>query len=255
MNQFPLSRRDLLTSLAAGGATLAVGGCAGTRAAAPPLAASPAVARAAPAASELLEQLARQMLDLMPEAATSLGLDNGEQAGLRRRLGDRSGAGQARIASLLRQAMQNMARIDPAGLDEATRTSMAVVRSAFATALDGFALPYGDVAVGGWRNTPYVVIQNVGAYLDVPRFLDGDHPVRNAADAEAYLARMAAMPTVLEGELERLVDSGEYAIAFALFHTTIDELMALADADKIMPPKSTWFEPKLRSGLFVHLLR
>lgn len=55
-------------------------------------------------------------------------------------------------------------------------------------------------------------------------------------------------------ELERLVDSGEYEVAFELFHTTIEELMALADAEKIMPPKSTWFEPKLRSGLFVHQL-
>lgn len=57
-----------------------------------------------------------------------------------------------------------------------------------------------------------------------------------------------------DAELERLVDSKEFAVAFSLFHTTIDELMALADADRIMPPKSTWFEPKLRSGLFVHLL-
>ena len=57
-----------------------------------------------------------------------------------------------------------------------------------------------------------------------------------------------------DGELERLVESGDYEVAFSLFHTTIDELMALADADKIMPPKSTWFEPKLRSGLFVHVL-
>jgi uncharacterized protein (DUF1015 family) len=55
-------------------------------------------------------------------------------------------------------------------------------------------------------------------------------------------------------ELQRLVDLGEYEVAFALYPTSIDELMALADADKIMPPKSTWFEPKLRSGLFVHLL-
>jgi len=57
-----------------------------------------------------------------------------------------------------------------------------------------------------------------------------------------------------DGELERLVESSDYEVAFSLFHTTIDELMALADADKIMPPKSTWFEPKLRSGLFLHLL-
>ena len=55
-------------------------------------------------------------------------------------------------------------------------------------------------------------------------------------------------------ELERLVNSGEYQVAFALYPTSIAELIELADAGKIMPPKSTWFEPKLRSGLFVHLL-
>ncbi|MEI6214714.1 MAG: DUF1015 family protein [Desulfuromonadales bacterium] len=56
-------------------------------------------------------------------------------------------------------------------------------------------------------------------------------------------------------ELSRLVDSGEYAVAFSLFPTTIRELVELADQNQIMPPKSTWFEPKLRSGLFVHPLR
>jgi uncharacterized protein (DUF1015 family) len=55
-------------------------------------------------------------------------------------------------------------------------------------------------------------------------------------------------------ELELLVDSGEYQVAFSMFPTTIEQLIAVADADKIMPPKSTWFEPKLRSGLVVHLL-
>jgi uncharacterized protein (DUF1015 family) len=55
-------------------------------------------------------------------------------------------------------------------------------------------------------------------------------------------------------ELVRLVDSGAYAVAFALHPTSIRELIELADQDQIMPPKSTWFEPKLRSGLFVHLL-
>jgi uncharacterized protein (DUF1015 family) len=55
-------------------------------------------------------------------------------------------------------------------------------------------------------------------------------------------------------ELVKLVDSGEYAVAFSLYPTSIRELIELADQDQIMPPKSTWFEPKLRSGLFVHLL-
>ncbi|HEX6616868.1 MAG TPA: DUF1015 family protein [Gemmatimonadales bacterium] len=55
-------------------------------------------------------------------------------------------------------------------------------------------------------------------------------------------------------ELERRVRSGEMAIAFALHPTTLEQLMAVSDAGRIMPPKSTWFEPKLRSGLFVHTL-
>ncbi len=54
------------------------------------------------------------------------------------------------------------------------------------------------------------------------------------------------------GELERRVDSGEMAVAFALFPVSMDELLAIADAGEIMPPKTTWFEPKLRSGLFIH---
>ena len=56
------------------------------------------------------------------------------------------------------------------------------------------------------------------------------------------------------GELEKLVDSGDYQVAFSMYPTTIEQLISVADAGKIMPPKSTWFEPKLRSGLVVHLL-
>ena len=55
-------------------------------------------------------------------------------------------------------------------------------------------------------------------------------------------------------ELEKRVDSGEMAVAFALYPVTMEELLNVADAGEIMPPKSTWFEPKLRSGLFVHEL-
>lgn len=54
------------------------------------------------------------------------------------------------------------------------------------------------------------------------------------------------------GELEKRVDGGEMAVAFAMNPTTVEQLMAIADADEIMPPKSTWFEPKLRDGLVCH---
>lgn len=55
-------------------------------------------------------------------------------------------------------------------------------------------------------------------------------------------------------ELEKLVNRGEYACAFSLFPTSIEDLMSVADADGIMPPKSTWFEPKLRDAMFCHML-
>jgi uncharacterized protein (DUF1015 family) len=55
-------------------------------------------------------------------------------------------------------------------------------------------------------------------------------------------------------ELEKLVNSGEYACAFSMFPTSMDDLMAVADAGGIMPPKSTWFEPKLRDGMFCHMI-
>jgi uncharacterized protein (DUF1015 family) len=56
------------------------------------------------------------------------------------------------------------------------------------------------------------------------------------------------------GELEKLVNSGSYACAFSMFPTSIEELMAIADAGGIMPPKSTWFEPKLRDAMFCHMI-
>jgi uncharacterized protein (DUF1015 family) len=55
-------------------------------------------------------------------------------------------------------------------------------------------------------------------------------------------------------ELEKLVNSGEYACAFSMFPTSIEDSMSIADADGIMPPKSTWFEPKLRDAMFCHMI-
>ena len=55
-------------------------------------------------------------------------------------------------------------------------------------------------------------------------------------------------------ELERRVDSGEMKAAFALYPVSMEQLMEIADTDNIMPPKTTWFEPKLRSGLVIHKL-
>jgi uncharacterized protein (DUF1015 family) len=56
------------------------------------------------------------------------------------------------------------------------------------------------------------------------------------------------------GELQRIVDKGKARIAFSLYPTTMDDLFAVSEMGEIMPPKSTWFEPKLKDGLFVHLI-
>jgi uncharacterized protein (DUF885 family) len=188
----PLSRREALAGLAA---TTAL-----------PLVSSPAFAAptSEPQAKAFLNSIAENLLRLQPAQATSLGIDTGARASYRSRLEDRSPAGQAKIAATLKADLARAEAINTSALPFATRTSVEVVKSAYRTALEGFAQPYGDVAVGGWRNTPYVVIQNVGAYIDTPQFLDTDHPIENRSDAEAYLSRLAQYPHQLDGELARM---------------------------------------------------
>jgi uncharacterized protein (DUF885 family) len=152
----------------------------------------------------LLDDIGNNLLRMMPETATSLGIDTGTRAELRSQLMDRSVEGQQRIADQLRRDLARANALDASRLPHAARTSIEVVRSAYGTALEGFAMPYGDVPVGGWRITPYVVIQNVGAFLDVPRFLDADHRIERAADAEAYLARLESYAKQADGELGRI---------------------------------------------------
>ena len=157
-----------------------------------------------PAAAAVLDALAWQLLEMSPAQATQLGLDTGAHAAMRGRLEDRSPAGIEASRGFLAQALARLGAVPRDGLAPTLQTSLAVAESAFRTALDGLALPYGDVAIGGWRNTPYVVIQNAGAYLDIPQMLDGDQPLANGADAEAHCARLAGTPALLDGELERI---------------------------------------------------
>ena len=204
MNPNPFSRREALAALAASASMPLLSACARAVAVAPtPAPLGPAGSSQAEALA-LLDSIAENLLRLSPESATSLGIDTGARAQLRYQLGDRSALGQQRLANTLRADLARAQAFDASGLDFTMRTNFEVVRSAYSTALEGFALPYGDVAVGGWRNTPYVVIQNVGAYLDIPRFLDAEHPIDTAADAEAYLSRLQSYPRQLGGELGRI---------------------------------------------------
>ncbi len=202
MSASSLSRRDALVLLAGTGAAMALPSCVHGN----------APARANTEVGQLLDDIAWRLIETGPEAATSLGIDTGARAELRSRLGDRSAAGMEQLAIILRNDLRRVEGIATERLDPPTATSLAVVRSAYRTALDGFDLPYGDVAVGGWRNTPYPVIQNVGAYIDALRFLDADHPIRTLDDVHAYLSRLSAIPGVLRGELERIRNAREMGL-------------------------------------------
>jgi uncharacterized protein (DUF885 family) len=192
-----LSRREALAALASAAALPLVSSCVRGDVSTPPMPNDTD-------ALKLLDSIADNLLRLQPEAATSLGIDTGTRAALRAQLADRSADGQQRLATQVRADLGRVNAFTTGGLSYAARISIDVVRSAYATALEGFALPYGDITVGGWRNTPYVVIQNVGAYLDTPRFLDSDHRIDDAADAEAYLARLQSYAKQLDGELGRM---------------------------------------------------
>ncbi|MEN7536959.1 DUF885 domain-containing protein [Aurantiacibacter flavus] len=157
-----------------------------------------------PDANALLDDVAWRLLAHEPDRATSLGADTGVHAALRGQLEDTTPEGQAAYAATLREDLARVSAVDEAGLAPATRTSLEVVKSAYANALEGFAQPYGDVAVGSWRNAPYVVIQNVGSYLDLPRALDSDQPLRDGADVDFYMAKLAQVPAALAGELTRM---------------------------------------------------
>ena len=193
-----MNRREAIAALTTAAAVPFIPGCSSP--AAPPAPANPGDADAL----KMLDDIGENYLRFAPESATSLGVDNGPRAALRSQLADRSADGQKKIADQVRKDLERAQAFDASGLSHAMRTSVDVVRSCYTTALEGFALPYGDITVGSWRNTPYVVIQNVGAYLDIPRFVDSDHQIENAADAEAYLARLQSYAKQLDGERGRI---------------------------------------------------
>ena len=160
------------------------------------------------AAAEMLAAITEELLIDYPESATQLGIDNGARTPLKSKLADRSAAGQKIIAQRVAERLKRLESIDSSMLSNATRIDVDVVRTAHQFALEGFVFPYGDVALlnsnWSWRNAPYVVAQNTGAFLEIPGLLDEQHTVNSPADADAYLARMEAYAGQLDGETERL---------------------------------------------------
>lgn len=159
-------------------------------------------------AQATLATMAEAMLADAPESATGLGLDTGPRAALKSRLGNKSPAGQAQIAAHVADRLATLRALDLAPLSPATRTDVEVARAAHELAAEGFAFPFGDMAMmnSNWsyRNAPYAVAQNTGSFVETPDFLDANHGIDTQADADAYLARLSAYAANLAGETQRL---------------------------------------------------
>ena len=189
---FDATRRQVLAGLGATTA-LTLGGCSTI-----PRGSS------ATSAEDLLDSVAYNLLRHEPERATGLGVDTGQYAYLRGKLEDQSPGGQQAYADTLKSDLARLRAFDRTGLDSTNLTNIEVVEAAYELALDGFALPYGDTPVGNWRTAPYVVIQNVGEYLGLPRFMQSTHMVKTAEDADAYIERLQQAPATYDGELTRI---------------------------------------------------
>lgn len=195
---------------------------------------------------DVLNDIAYRLLAHEPERATGLGVDTGIFSHLRAELTDKSLRGLDSYASTIESDLE-LVRAHPRDhLTPDQVTAFEVVETAYAVALEGFSLPYGDVAVGSWRNSPYVVIQNVGSYIDMPRFMDFSHPLKDAEDIDAYVARMEHFPSQLNGEIERIQQARAGGLIPPDF--LIDKTMVQME-QAIKSAKTTYLNPiqRLRS--------
>ncbi|MBL8771433.1 MAG: DUF885 family protein [Phenylobacterium sp.] len=184
----PIDRRAFLATSA--GAALAT--------------AIPAIAQEGGEDARLRAQLDRMFnegVDDSPVRATQLGLDTGARAHLKAKLDDNSAAGKARRLERTRRWVSELKGIDRAKLSPASRVDYDVVLYSNENALrNGERYAFGDV---GGNFSPYVISQRGGAYANLPDFLDSQHRVVTAADAEAYLSRLSAFAVAMDNDVAR----------------------------------------------------
>ena len=184
-----LDRRQLLGSAAALG-TLAI--------------ASPAFAAQAPDGrlNALFDAIFQENLRQNPEQATQLGLDKEGNAALRGKLRDESAEGIASAKALTAGQLGRLKAIDAKTLGGMDRVNYDTVLYTLESRAAMNAFEYGG-AGGGGGVSPYVISQQTGAYQSVPDFLDTKHPLNDASDADAYLARLEAFADEIDGNIDR----------------------------------------------------
>jgi uncharacterized protein (DUF885 family) len=184
--------------------------------------------------NKLLDGFIQEMLDHSPEAATGFGLDTGPRAAQRGQLDDGSLAATEDAKKRLWADDDKLHTINRAALSPAEKVTYDTIAYVLdAQAQDARTFPYAGGGVGG----PYVVSQLTGNYQQIPDFLDSQHPVESAADADAYLSRLKAFATVLDQDCEQVrhdAGMGVFAPDFILDKALI-QLAALRD----VPPEKS----------------
>jgi uncharacterized protein (DUF885 family) len=185
-------RRLLQTAILAGAAAPLVSLAGGT-----------ARAEGASAADALVAEIGETSVDFNPQLASNLGLDSGARAGLKAKLAPKGAEARAVAIALNDERLAKIRAIDASSLTGQSAASFGVVKYQ-AEALDsakGFG--YGDFAfvdASAFPIQPYTISQLTGSYAFVPDFLDTQHSIETAQDAEDYLSRLSAMATVMDQE-------------------------------------------------------
>jgi uncharacterized protein (DUF885 family) len=196
----------------------------------------------------LLDRIFYDRLTHSPEQATSLGLDSGERAALKGRLSDRSAAGEARDLARAKAELASVQAVPRASLSRAAQLDRDIVEYQLTRSIAAQQrFTYGS---SGGRFAPYVLTQLTGAYRDVPDFLNGQHRVANAADADAYLSRLSAFPEAIDDETARQradAARGVFGPDF-LLDTTLRQMASFRDqpAAETVPVAS--FAAKLKAA-------
>ncbi|MFS2003248.1 DUF885 domain-containing protein [Duganella sp. CT11-25] len=157
--------------------------------------------------TKLLDDIAEEILRLSPTGATGLGLDNGARAALKSQLEDIGPNGDAAWASQVKSIQTRLGGVDRAALSADAQTRYDTISYAATEGIAGLRFPFGGAASGFNGGTaPFPVTQQDGALTRIPEFLDSQHQIANAADAEAYLERVAAMARMLDQETARIAE-------------------------------------------------
>jgi uncharacterized protein (DUF885 family) len=198
-----------------------------------------------------LQGMADQMLAEYPENSTILGIATGVNEPLNHRLTDRTPAGVAARADAALKRLATLKELDLSDLGKPANLDAAVALAGHELADEGFRFPFGDAIVLdpniGFRNTPYVVNQLGGAFVDVPDFLNSRHTVGNEQEAVAYADRVDDYARNLDGETERLAHDRAAGVVAPDF--TLDSTLKIISGGVAEKPEASGVVTTLRDAV------